>query len=875
MIARTVATAFLWLLASSAGAVGLGNIEVYSTLYQPLDAEIEILNTKEIDIRRLKVALANEEAFRSTGINQLVIFGSFRFEVIEKSGRYFVHITSGSSVIRDPFLHFLVHLDWVYGNLVREYTVLLDLPLFGEGSDQALRSDIVLPEGGHALDDSFDTGVPVVLEPEPSEPVPEPEPEISDRSDFLVQQELEEVPDSSFEEDIADPIPLTTDQYGPVNQGENLWTIVADLKPQDVTMNQAMLAVLRANTGSFINDNINLLKTGVTLSIPGYEEMLELARVDALEEAKRQNALWDEYRGAFSDINYRVEDSDPVSDESSVDTSQLLESLGAAIEEPAEPISQTTDVAPDTSSQLKILPGEQDKIDSAAGTADRQAETEVDLDTIASQVKEGLATEESLAEKDQSQITKIEQQQQIAQRLLDLQSDQGATLQERASKLADAAQATTKDGAVDSVGAEQETLPEDTTSTLAQESASTTPGSLSDILAQSAKDAQAKVESDTQEATSLELGLGDYEQRETPLDFLKIVLPRSWVNSTWLAIEDVLESPGKVVDYPIMLGVLLFILAAIVGLIWKIYQSRRSGDGKDTTTIHALSDQFDEFGNPIGDGQFAGAQPELPDEAEAFPQDTPDAQEETIIQAKASPEPAAASHEPAPAPAPAPTPASAPAPTPASAPPQAPPASAGGRDASLGDASDSTIVEANTYISYALFDQAEELLRDSLKRNPANKNAYLSGLIDLYFSSNNVAELVKLAKEIETEYGSGDLWEKVVVLGRAIAAEEEIFKDAKIEGKFTTKDFDIAQPAQTDLSFDATETGSAHADFDLAGDESESDGKESGGGETDIQLTDDEDFLSQFEEEFDKTMADLGLGEVEGTGDGADEKKKS
>lgn len=872
-----------------ARAAGLGSIEVYSTLYQPLDAEIEILNIKPGDIERLTVKLAGEEDFRRTGVEQLSVLNSFRFDVISKNGRYFVHLTSGSTVIREPFLHFLVNADWVYGKLVREYTVILDLPLFGEDSQQARHSDLVVPEEDHSLRDAFGEGVPVALDEPQSTSAPE-EAEAS-HSESLAMQELAEIPeetpfdpvesveeDAFYEEPAPEPppsasLPATTgggDQYGPVQTGENLWNIVATMKSDSITMNQAMLAVLRANSRAFINENINLLKTGTTLRIPGYEEMLELSRDDALDEARRQNALWEEYRSSVAGVSYRLEDSieSDSSDLSSFSNNPLLAGAGASSADDApekfdDDLTSSETAAPsaisdEAQTRLSIVPGAQDQIDQPPAGADEISQTSsgstsADASATAAEIREGIETESIAGENLQQKLSELSQQQETATRIIDIQSEEGARLQTQSEDiLSQSAQP----------GAAATTAPD--AETPAAVAASSKPKTLEEIIAQQ-RQKQIAAQAKAVKAAQAEKGLPKVSVEETPIDFLKIVLPRSMVNSTWSALADVGESPARVLNYPILLAVIFFFVALIGFLVWRKMSSQELE--AEFATVHELGEGFDEFGNPIGAQNDDIEEDEQ--EITALREAASDREGEPLAETVVRP-PDAAEGEPGAPSLPEPVleepVAATPAPEPiAAAAPAAAVSSA--KDTSLGDSSDTTVTEAATYISYALYDQAEELLREAIKRNPINANAYLSALMDLYYTSGNKDELVKLAETIKSDYGAGDLWEKVVTLGRAVAADESIFKDAKIEGKYSTHDFDIAAPAEADLALDSSDSEDAQTDFAFTGDDSAEGGAE-------IQLSDDEDFLSQFEEDFDKTMADLGMGQPDGTATSTPESKK-
>lgn len=83
------------------------------------------------------------------------------------------------------------------------------------------------------------------------------------------------------------------DSYGPVAPTEALWSIANRLRPEGaVTVQQMMMALLRANPDAFFHDNVNWLKRGRTLRLPAAGELRALSAREALLAIKSQNDLW-------------------------------------------------------------------------------------------------------------------------------------------------------------------------------------------------------------------------------------------------------------------------------------------------------------------------------------------------------------------------------------------------------------------------------------------------------------------------------------------------------------------------------------------------------------------------------------------------------
>ena len=81
--------------------------------------------------------------------------------------------------------------------------------------------------------------------------------------------------------------------YGPVRQGDTLWSLAGFHLPTGVIVNQMMMAMYRANPDAF-NGNINLLLEGALLRIPEFGEASQIDPNEATQEAIQQTQEWEE-----------------------------------------------------------------------------------------------------------------------------------------------------------------------------------------------------------------------------------------------------------------------------------------------------------------------------------------------------------------------------------------------------------------------------------------------------------------------------------------------------------------------------------------------------------------------------------------------------
>src|SRR5260221_2650338 len=114
-------------------ALGLGEIHLKSALNEPMNAEIDLIAATAEELTALRASLAGRDAFTRYGIERPPFLSTLTFKVGKgKDGRdtLLVHSTDA---IPEPFVTFLVEVNWARVRLMREYTVLLDPPVYTPG----------------------------------------------------------------------------------------------------------------------------------------------------------------------------------------------------------------------------------------------------------------------------------------------------------------------------------------------------------------------------------------------------------------------------------------------------------------------------------------------------------------------------------------------------------------------------------------------------------------------------------------------------------------------------------------------------------------------------------------------------------------------
>jgi pilus assembly protein FimV len=127
-IAIPVVAAAIALQASLAQALGIGDITLKSGLNEPLRAEIRVRGAGDLSADQVIVELANSADFQRAGVERLYSLAEIDFEVELSSKGDGVIRLSTPRPVREPYLDFVVEVRWPTGRVLREYTVLLDLP---------------------------------------------------------------------------------------------------------------------------------------------------------------------------------------------------------------------------------------------------------------------------------------------------------------------------------------------------------------------------------------------------------------------------------------------------------------------------------------------------------------------------------------------------------------------------------------------------------------------------------------------------------------------------------------------------------------------------------------------------------------------------
>lgn len=117
----------LVLLTNYSVALGLGELKLQSTLNESFKAEVILADVGNLDAEEIIVTFADNKEFESRKLERHFFYNEFKFDVIKQDADAVIHITSPTS-ISEPYLGFILEVRWPGGRLLREYTILMDMP---------------------------------------------------------------------------------------------------------------------------------------------------------------------------------------------------------------------------------------------------------------------------------------------------------------------------------------------------------------------------------------------------------------------------------------------------------------------------------------------------------------------------------------------------------------------------------------------------------------------------------------------------------------------------------------------------------------------------------------------------------------------------
>ncbi len=233
--------------AQDAYALALGRVNVLSALSEPLRAEIDVPELTADEAATLRTSVANPEAFRAAGLEYNAALRDLQISLQRRAnGSAFLRL-SGTRPINEPFIDLIIEASWASGRLVRDYTMLFDPP--------NLRASVPAAVNAPAA----------TTAPAPSAP-----PSVSPSRATAPAPIAPPVSGTPRAAKNAPKPNATAPKDGiSVKAGDTANALAARYKPQEVSLDQMLVAMLRNSPDAFIGGNVNRLKSGAVIDVQG------------------------------------------------------------------------------------------------------------------------------------------------------------------------------------------------------------------------------------------------------------------------------------------------------------------------------------------------------------------------------------------------------------------------------------------------------------------------------------------------------------------------------------------------------------------------------------------------------------------------------
>ncbi|MCW8957086.1 MAG: LysM peptidoglycan-binding domain-containing protein [Gammaproteobacteria bacterium] len=741
--------------------LGLGEIDLKSALNQELDAEVQVLSAEPADAEQLIIKLASREAFARAGIDRPFLLTQLKFKIIVKNDKPYVKIYT-QNPIKEPFLSFLLDVDWPEGHLLREYTLLLDPPVFSGMTSPSRTEDSGRPfiDPADQTQNQYQSGSqsrtmdgrPAQYDaPSPratdryvesgSRPATSDRPMMAGSTSQVIPQPAVIKSETSQRRVTYQPMPQYTQASGDyrVQSKDTLWSIANRFRANSgVSVEQMMLALVRENPEAFIKENINGVKRGYILRMPNREQMTRIDRQQALAQVKQHTALWREYRQALTG-------SRPASALESQQTASADSMKADATDGKLSIVSASDDVGSETASAGQEPNAELRRLRSQLAMAREALESErLEKEGIRARLADLEQRVESVLQMDDSELAKLQQDLKGAREQADSPAPVIDTMEQPLL--------------------EEPVMEEPVVEEMTEQP---TPTELSE------QEMAAMPEDSAAEDEPI------FVDETTPADEVAappVVAPAP-VTPSAEAPAFVQSQPKtyieSLLDDPKMLATAGGLLSVIALLIAMIMRRRRVN--KEETEWVDLGDDTGNMDNFDAEAEFGSSavdENEFMDDINATTEMKTADLDKTQVDASV--------------------------------------AEKAGTDLSdtvmgladdqldTDEDKDDVISEADVYLAYGIYQQAEDLLKDAIAKNP-DRDDYRLKLLETHYAAKNSDEFVALAEEVQKRKGSDkSYWDRVVAMGSELSPSSALFSGAGA-AVVATEDLLPKKPESADL----------------------------------------------------------------------------
>ncbi|WP_204246660.1 FimV/HubP family polar landmark protein [Acidovorax carolinensis] len=269
-VLAAAAVALTGFYADDASALALGRITVQSALGEPLRAEIDLPQITPEEADTLRATTASPEVFRAQGLEFNPAVNNLRVQLQRRANGTAVLRLSSDRPVNDPFVDLVLDASWRSGHIVRSYTMLFDPP----ASRRAAPA--------------------VTASPQVSAPVAQAQAQAGSApiSPRVAAPSAPRAPRSTA---VATPRPAPANAVT-VRAGDTAGRLANNYRPASVSLDQMLVALMRANPDAFIQGNVNRIKAGAVLQMPDEATALATPPAEARQVLAAQSRDFNAFR---------------------------------------------------------------------------------------------------------------------------------------------------------------------------------------------------------------------------------------------------------------------------------------------------------------------------------------------------------------------------------------------------------------------------------------------------------------------------------------------------------------------------------------------------------------------------------------------------
>lgn len=270
------------MLPSNAMALALGRLNTLSHMGERLNVEIDIPELASGELQGLRASIAPPDLFQASGMEfSPSLVGADVSLQKRPDGRYFFRVSTPNA-INDPFVNLVIVVNWPSGRIVRDYSLLLDPAEVGKAAPAVTATPTLA------------NNTAVVSAPAPIAAVPAPvtaSPKVTNNRPAAQKTTVARTDSSKIKSDTVNVV-----------KGMTASEIALANRPEGISLDQMLVALLKANPQAFVDNNVNRMKAGVVLHLPGDQDASKTGKSEARQLISAQSHDFDQYKRQLAGI---------------------------------------------------------------------------------------------------------------------------------------------------------------------------------------------------------------------------------------------------------------------------------------------------------------------------------------------------------------------------------------------------------------------------------------------------------------------------------------------------------------------------------------------------------------------------------------------